>query len=453
MEIKKIDKKKFDAYVLTSRSPKLELIGKEVDWYSNTDESILGLVLFDLTDKDYNGIILGKDEIGRYRAFNIITSLETIDEVVSWLDTTITSYDKQGKKIFPQGDPSKVYKLFDPITPSEKQHPYFKHLLNSDSFYPARMIINQIMPYFTDIDGNFIEQFQTTGFDSRVWELYLYSYFIESDFDFDRRHERPDFILEKYGEEIAVEAVIVGRKESFVIEENTTIPKSSIPEIKDMDEMAIRFGSPLFTKLNKKYWELEHVTGRPLIIAIADFHEDFSMTWSANTLINYLFGYDYKYIKKDNGEIEVIPVKIIEHTHENKTIPSGYFDLPDAENISGILFTSTGTINKFNRMGIQIGHKKENIKVFRYATTFNHELNATTPNIEFYEVNEDCTETWSEGLNLYHNPNALNPINPDLFPGVAHHFRLEDGTCKSYIPENHTYSSININMNILEDTK
>lgn len=33
-----------------------------------------------------------------------------------------------------------------------------------------------------------------------------------------------------------------------------------------------------------------------------------------------------------------------------KQIPSGFFNLPDAENVSAVLFTNTGTIPKFLRM-------------------------------------------------------------------------------------------------------
>ncbi len=68
------------------------------------------------------------------------------------------------------------------------------------------------MPYFVDVDGNFVEQFQSTGFDSRVWELYLNSYFKEEELFVNRENNTPDFIVEKYGVKIAIEAVIVGRK-------------------------------------------------------------------------------------------------------------------------------------------------------------------------------------------------------------------------------------------------
>lgn len=46
-------------------------------------------------------------------------------------------------------------------------------------------------------DGNFAEQFQTTGFDSRTFELYLFALFREQGWTVDRSASRPDFRLTK----------------------------------------------------------------------------------------------------------------------------------------------------------------------------------------------------------------------------------------------------------------
>ena len=57
-------------------------------------------------------------------------------------------------------------------------------------------MLEDVFDSFEDPDGNFKEQFQTTGFDSRFFELYLYSYFSRSGFSVDRSHPYPDFIVE-----------------------------------------------------------------------------------------------------------------------------------------------------------------------------------------------------------------------------------------------------------------
>ena len=216
-----------------------------------------------------------------------------------------------------------------------------------------------------DIDGNFIEQFQTTGFDSRIWELYLFSYFIEDYFEMDRRYDRPDFMLSKYGKKVAIEAVTIGRKDNhprYIHLNPEEYLRNLLLEKKDDDAMAIKFGSPLFSKINKKYWDLDHLKGIPFVIAIADFHEDYLMTWSHSSLIKYLYGYDHKYYYSKKGELIITPKKIESHIHGSKNIPPGFFKQPDTENISGILFSSSGTISKFSRMGIQSGFGVKNIK-------------------------------------------------------------------------------------------
>src|SRR5689334_2641105 len=80
---------------------------------------------------------------------------------------------------FSQGDLRKGPDLFTPIISPEKQHPYFSELINNTAFLSAKHIIQEMMPHFIDIDGNFVEQFQSTGFDSRLWELYLNAYLVE----------------------------------------------------------------------------------------------------------------------------------------------------------------------------------------------------------------------------------------------------------------------------------
>ena len=119
------------------------------------------------------------------------------------------------------------------------------------------------------------------------------------------------------------------------------------------DYMPIKFGSPLYTKLRKKYWELPHVHNVPLIFAVADFSSSMSMVQSQSALQRYLFGFEYVTHIDDDGDLRVVPKMIEEHHWEGKTIPSGFFRLPDAQNISAVIGSNAGTIAKFNRKGIR----------------------------------------------------------------------------------------------------
>ena len=74
------------------------------------------------------------------------------------------------------------------------------------------------------------------------------------------------------------------------------------------NEIPLMFGSSLFSKVNhecnkKKYWELDHVKGIPLLFAIEDFHEDASMMWTFNGVISILYGIDQNIMNDESGRI------------------------------------------------------------------------------------------------------------------------------------------------------
>lgn len=209
--------------------------------------------------------------------------------------------------------------------------------------------------------------------------------------------------------------------------------------------MPIRFGSPLFSKLKKEYWNLPQIKGRPLIFAIADFHDDYSMTWSSIALINYLYGVKHDYHHDVNGRLIISPMGIEKHVLGGKEIPSGFFFQPNVENVSAVMFSASGTISKFNRMGRQAGFKHPNVRMIRHGTCHNHDEDASLPNMFSYEVDETSSETWAEGISLFHNPNAKFPVPSELFPSAAHH-RFVDGNIVSMLPEFYPYSSVTWNM-------
>ncbi len=451
IKINEIDVKRFNALAGYSRSPAAAYFSRELAWYSNADESILGVLLLDTCDNDYAAILMTRDEGGRFRCFYWKCSIRNQEDAKAWLFRLMKWHTGQGLKIYPQ-DNSAGLNLFAPVIPPEKQHPYFARLANDSAFVPARAIINQMMPHLVDIDGNFVEQFQSTGFDSRVWELYLNAYLFEEQLFIDRTHNAPDFIVKKYGKTVAIEAVIVGRKKDNPPKYFKLIAESPSPDkIRQFckNDMPIRFGSPLYTKLQKKYWKLSHVQGNPLIFAIADFHDDQSMLWSHPAIITYLYGVRHDFHYDDNGQLVITPVKIGKHKSKDKEIPSGFFFQPNSENVSAVLFSSIGTISKFNRIGRQAGFSDPNVLMVRIGTYHDHDPNASIPKPFYYTVDENSNETWAEGLSMFHNPNAQYPVSQELFPSIAHH-RFSEGQILSLLPEFHPYASMTHNFRITE---
>ena len=250
------------------------------------------------------------------------------------------------------------------------------------------------------------------------------------------------------------EAVTVGRKSDNpprLFKPHDLTEKYVDVREEHKNAMPIRFGSSLFSKLQKKYWELPHMKGCPLVLAIADFHDDHSMTWSSTALINYLYGVKHDHHYDEDGSLVISPIHIETHSIGDKEIPSGYFFQPDTENISAVLFSANGTISKFNRMGRQAGFKHPDVRMIRFGSCHDHDEDASLPNMFRYEIDETCTETWAEGVTIFHNPNARLPVPEQLFPAAAHH-RFVDGQIVSLLPEFYPYSSVTWNVKLVRNT-
>lgn len=434
-----INQKLFDIYLLFTREPFVQYFSKELEFYSNGNGGLLGLISLDLTDNDYYGCILSRDKSKQYRAELVVASLPTIEEARNWIDENMSN-----DSITFHDNTHEYFDLFQDLNNDEKQHPYFKLLKSNIALSSALEAVKEVSYHYKDIDGNFIDQFQSeNGFDSRVWELFLFCFFREQFFSFKRNFNAPDYMVEKFNQEIAVEAVIVSRKTEIESE-----PKSLEEIQKKLDnETPLLFGNALFDKMKKKYWEKEHVKDKPFVIAIADFHDTMSMTWTYNALLDYLYGYRYEHSFNKKGELIVKPVKIRDYTKPNGTkIPSGFFFHPDSENVSAIIFSSCGTLSKFNRMGKQAGLGSKIPTLVRIGTFYNHEPNADKPNFITYQVNEDSNETWSEGTVVFHNPNAKIPLNPAFFDDRVAQSFFEDELIYSKMPKVFPYNSFTQNL-------
>jgi hypothetical protein len=146
----------------------------------------------------------------------------------------------------------------------------------------ARRVVENMMPFFQDVDGNFIQQFQTTAFDARVWELYLFGALTERKVVFDRTFTAPDYLCDFFGYQFFVEATIANptTKNGIVVEPDPISMDKERLKSYFTDYMPIKWGSALWTKLNKRYWELPHVVGKPIVLAVQDFHIPQSMAFS-----------------------------------------------------------------------------------------------------------------------------------------------------------------------------
>ncbi len=113
--------------------------------------------------------------------------------------------------------------------------------------------------------------------------------------------------------------------------------------------------------------------------------------------------------------------------------------------MSAILFSPCGTLPKFNRMGIQAGYGNHKNKVYQIKICYNSNPNAILPNVIGKVVNEECRETWADGIQIFHNPFAEIPLSPNLFPRAGHHF-YKDGLLESSVPNDHIISTMTYNI-------
>lgn len=455
-----ITSERYNAYIAWTRSPIVSAVGVELEFFSDREDVLIGVLIKDRSDRDFGFVLLGRDLKGRFRCIDVNCSMSRTDA----RHALFASFKEQlanGKTIFPQGGESADkagVDLFDTKLSVNQQHPAFHRLNTLPHWIPARAIMSEMMRHYVDVDGNFVEQFQTTAFDSRIWELYLYAALLDLGLFVSKDHEAPDFEVREGRRKVYIEAVIVGPspKDLPLDGSNNGMPSKRTPEeIKELlrTRVPIRFGSALYSKLNRKnkYWDLQHVKGHPLVFAVADFHEDQSMTWTSPALLEYLYGVTHDFIFDDTGQLVITPLEIKIHEYMGKEIPSGYFFQPEAENVSAVLFSASGTIAKFNRMGRLAGFGLPNQRIFRTGVKHRHDANAAMPDAFFHEVKEGAvTETWAEGLSMFHNPRAKHPIDPAMFPGIAHHWFV-DGRVKSWLPEFHVYNSFTWNMLVTDD--
>jgi hypothetical protein len=204
-------------------------------------------------------------------------------------------------------------------------------------------------------------------------------------------------------------------------------------------ELVVRLGSALFSKLNKHYWELPHVAGKPLVLAIQNFAGKEAQQLADTALIDYLYGLRTFGEVDTDGHLKIYNAKIDEHVG-SKAIPSNFFAIPKAENISAVLWTNSGTVAKFARMGFQRGLDSRGIKMRRVGLRFVMNPDSDIPAPFNYEVGSRW-ESWEEGLVLAHNPRALIPLPEDSFPGVVHHELAENGLIRSTLPPFHAIRS------------
>ncbi|MFS8371616.1 hypothetical protein [Acetobacter indonesiensis] len=443
-----ISQKRFDALAGYTRLPATVLTIQEAAWFSTLDERLLGLITWDRFDYDYGWIVLGRDQRGRFRAIDQDVSHPTFAEAQERLAAAIENYAALPDESYYQGDekgPSVDF--FTPTVAAAKLNPTFKVLVEQERFSPARELITAMMPFFEDADGNFVEQFQTTGFDPRLWELYLFATFTELGYAHEEGVAVPDFLLTGPRGRIAIEATTANPPQVGAVPQPTSDEeRRAYLENYVQIKLARALSRKLYHK--QRYWNAPRVDGAPFVIALQDFHAPATMTWITPLATEYVFGVRHSMVE-GKRHIE----RLTEHVYGNAREPSNFFKLPESENVSAVLLNPQGTLTKFNRLGYIAGFGNRDIRMIRsgFARGERNRNDPRPTNFSQDVCDLAYAESWVEGTVVLHNPNARIPLDPELIPGANHEFLRPDGRIMSLLPDFQPYFSRTI-ITLEDDT-
>ncbi|WP_353204710.1 hypothetical protein [Sphingomonas sp.] len=426
----RISRERFDALALWGMPRQMREDTLSASHWSADNERVIAGVFHVIATKQFMCVAFARDTAGRYRPFQRSHFLPSARAGELALKRDFGRGLLTAQPEFPAADaqPEGV-DLFATLGNIGRHHDAYVMLRDGFNQGAARALLEEVSRWVPDLDGNLARDFQTSGYSARVWELYLWAALRALNFDMDYTHAAPDFCVRKGGKTVFVEATTVNSQDTFSSAVGAGPPPDAPEQLWPFleNQMPQKFGSPLFSKMKKRYWDKAHVAGHPLLLAIADFHAPASMRWSQAALPFYLYGlWMVTTVDTDNQLVELL-VPGPDHVVGGKVVPTNFFAQPDAEHISGVLFSNAGTIVKFSRMGTRAGFGDPWVSLVRKGVLIDPATgmaSAVPFNIDV--ESPDYAEGWSDELILFHNPRALHPVDQALFPGITH-VHLDDG--------------------------
>jgi hypothetical protein len=301
--------------------------------------------------------------------------------------------------------------LFTPIVPKEKQHHNFAKISSAENGFDCDVLTNWAAG-FPDRDGKFIIEFQTS-FNSSFWELYLHAVLKQYSFKINWDFPSPDFYIES-PQKIIIEATIASNEQDSCPEFKRS--EAKLPN--DLNEFnrktIIRLSNSIHSKYQKyleSYSSLQHVKGRPFIIAVSAYDRPFFSLTCQRAIEALLFEYyvdEEEYLSKSDRSEPLIGKHLGQaYKDSGASIKLGLFSRPIMPEVSAIIFSSTATFGKVRALS---SDPTQNI-VFDIVK---YNMHSVEPH-KFQIPKHRYTESILDGLRIYHNPYANFPIAPSLF--------------------------------------
>lgn len=338
--------------------------------------------------------------------------------------------------------------LFGKINIKQKLHPKFLYIRDSPSFIHQKKQLEQWFEGFADRDNKIIQEFQTT-FHSTFWEIYLYAVFKNMGYGIDFSYDRPDFIL-KDKPNIMVEATVSHIKQGGIQEDtrgaSNILSMFAHPLLQpnfdyELKEAITRYGYSIRAKKDKyhdSYMNCDWVTPEnPYVIALSSYAQvDYGR--------DYIYGimallYGLYFIPDEN---DFILKKNIIKNETTTEIPLGIFFEESYTDVSAIIFSTTTTIGKLTAtVASNNPSYNENLVLNLYRDFLDED--------EPYKVSlvsPESPEILTDGLFVFHNPNAKNPLPLETFnvPGISQYYCDAKATFRRIGNPNPTIARISI---------
>lgn len=326
------------------------------------------------------------------------------------------------------------------------------NVLLRPSHHLAAWALNQLYLALPNPDRTWASDCQTTNFHTRMWEAQLLAAFREQGLLVTQPFDSPDFhIQNRHGGEAWVEAVTANPEVRF---NHVNSPRSVPPAERDalfFGSAAVRFAKTIGSKLQRRYDDLPHVTGKPFMLAVADFHAPASMLWSREALIGYLYGEGAEVSEEDGAP--VARTTTATHLQGPSAFPAGLFANADHAELSAVIFSNACALSKLNRVMVSAGAVTKGLRYTRIGRFFDRRPGAlqATPfcldvaSSEYRQLWPQGYEPWSAEMEVFHNPFARHPVPHALLPEATHWFE-QDGekVCASHYETSILWSETHI---------
>lgn len=308
--------------------------------------------------------------------------------------------------------------LFTPQVADDRLHKNFQQL-RTDHCEPHRRVLEQWADGFTDRDGKFVIEFQTS-FNSCFWELYLHAALRKLADRVEFPGEHPDFAAERAGSAFTLEATTANHPHDGDPEWARDIFNDEFPDPEAVVDLAtIRLANAFVSKhrkYTKTYSNLPQVTGKPFVLAIGPFEQPYFFMQNLQPIRRLLYGLDnFDYEDTPEGERIVYGPRYMLNIRKRNgsEVPLGYFLDGTYAEISAVVFSNTATFGKL----VALSDLPGDHAIFAVLRYNEHGLHP----IQEMVKKADHQEGLLDGLNVFHNPYAKHPLSKEVFaaPGVT----------------------------------